>query len=318
MDRRSTDGFLTRRDFLRAWVVGSAAAGLGGGLWTAAESFGADVLGTGATDVWVLHGQDKAKLMNAALRVIQDNGGFGTSVKTLALKVNAAWPRTPETGANTHPALVSAFLEGCRGMGVGKVTVPENPCGRPAETFTRSGLQQAVEAAGSEMIDLKAHTEYYRPVDLPKARNLKTAKVASQYIESDAVVNMPVAKHHGSAILTIAMKNWMGAVQDRGFWHRNGLHQCIADFCTWMKPTWTVVDATRTIMDRGPRGPAKTLKTPNLLIVSRDQVAADVFAGTLFHDDPLKQVRYLAIAREMKIGETDLKRMKIHRQDVKA
>ncbi len=305
---------VSRRDFLRAWVAGGTALACSGPLLWAAEAAAG---GEARTDVWVFHGTDKRKLMAACLEVIQQQGGFGKNVHTLALKVNAAWARKPEEGANTHPALVDAFLAGVKEAGVPKVVVPEHPCHRAAQTFTRSGIQAAVEKHDFPMIDLKS-ARTWQNVDLGKARNLKQAKVATPFLEADAVVNMPVAKHHGGATLTMAMKNWMGAVQDRGFWHRNDLHQCIADFSTFMKPTWTLVDATRTMMDRGPQGPAKTLKTPNLLILSKDQVAADAFAATLFHEKPLERVKYLRLAREMKIGETELERMAVHRTNLKA
>lgn len=93
----------------------------------------------------------------------------------------------------------------------------------------------------------------------------------SKYFTSPdiSVVNMPVAKHHGGAGLTIAMKNWMGAVKDRGWWHKNNLHQCIADISTLIKPQWTIIDASRIMMDSGPQGPAKELKKPNMIIISK-------------------------------------------------
>jgi uncharacterized protein (DUF362 family) len=37
------------------------------------------------------------------------------------------------------------------------------------------------------------------------------------------------------------MKNLMGIVWDRGYWHRNDLHQCIADFATFRKPDLNIV-----------------------------------------------------------------------------
>lgn len=126
---------------------------------------------------------------------------------------------------------------------------------------------------------------------------------------------MPVAKHHAATKLTICMKNWMGSVRDRGYWHRNDLHQCIADFSTFMHPNWSIVDATRTMMSRGPQGPTRDLKHPELLVVCPDQVAADSVAAALFHDNP-QTVRYLKIAHEMGIGTVDHKNMNIHQVEL--
>ena len=123
---------------------------------------------------------------------------------------------------------------------------------------------------------------------------------------------MPVAKHHSAAGLTIAMKNWMGAVKDRGFWHKNDLHQCIADISMLIKPRWTIVDATRTMMDSGPQGPGKELKTPNMIIISKDQVAADAYAAkTLFPENMASKAKYIRLAGEMGAGVADVAKMKI-------
>jgi uncharacterized protein (DUF362 family) len=292
---------LTRRDFIRTGVLGLTALGLPRTLFAADTS----------TQVWMIHGTNNAALMRRALSVIDANGGFGRNARSLALKVNAAWAREPETGANTHPELVDEFLKGCRASGISEITLPEHPCARAEQSFTRSGILDVAKANNAEMIALGGSD--FEEVEIPNARNLRSAKVASQYLESDVVINMPVAKHHGGATLTISMKNWMGAVQDRGFWHRNDLHQCIADFSSFMKPRWSLVDATRIMKSRGPQGPSRDMEQPNLLIISRDQVAADTVAATLFHDDPTNAVKYLKIAGDMGIGETNLNRMTIHK-----
>ena len=273
-----------------------------------------------AVDIWVIHGEDRGKLMAKALKVIDANGGFGRDVKFLALKVNAAWAREPEMGACTHPELVTAFIEGVKAAGVSRIEVPENPCNRAEQAFTRSGVEEAVRKAGATMYDMSKEKKFYVDTPVPKGKILTQARVAKQFFEADAVVNMPIAKHHNGATMTASMKNWMGAVEDRRFWHRNGLHQCIADFSTVMKPTWTIVDATRVMLQQGPQGgDLDFLKKPdpNLLIVSRDQVAIDVYATMLFDKTP-GDVEYLKMAAELGSGVTDLNQMKIHKIEAAA
>ncbi len=36
-------------------------------------------------------------------------------------------------------------------------------------------------------------------------------------------------------MMTGALKNMMGVVWDRGYWHRNNLNQCIADYALYSK-----------------------------------------------------------------------------------
>ena len=298
---------VSRRNFLGMGVAGGGALLLGGRLVGAAEA---------KTDVWVLHGTDKKKLMDAAMKVIADNGGFGSGAKKLTLKVNAAWYSTPAEGGNTHPELVDAFLKGCKQQGIKEIVIPENPVQPAKQTFPRSGILDVAKSNGATMIDMRSDAKLFKDVELPKAKNLKKAQFTGHMLETDAVVNMPVAKHHGGAGLTIALKNWLGSVQDRRFLHKNDLHQCIADLGTFIHPTWTIVDATRIMLSRGPKGPSKDMKTPDLLIVCRDQVAADAYTATLFPQALVDRTKYIQSAAEMTVGATDVAQMAVHKIEV--
>ncbi len=296
---------ISRRAFIQTGIVAGAALSLAPSV---VLGFDEDPM----VDVWVIHGKNKAKLMLKCLKIIKQNGGFGARKNTLALKVNSAWARSPETGANTHPELVGEFIKGCKKLGVKNIVIPENPCSSARHSFTKSGILAAAQENDAKMIDLKSNSKYFEEVKIPKGKKLKEAYVAKQFLDSDIIVNMPVAKHHKGALLSMAMKNWMGAVKDRGYWHRNNLNQCIADFCTFMKPTWTIIDATRLMMDKGPQGPSSNMKTPDLLIVSRNQVSADAYASMLFHDSPTK-VKYIKIANQMGLGPIEISKMNIHK-----
>ena len=298
---------ISRREFVKAGVLGSAALAAGPSALFAASK--------PKTDVWVFKGPDNRALMEACMETLFAHGGFGPNVRSVALKVNAAWERTPEQAANTHPDLVDVFLEKALASGV-RVVMPENPCHRAEKSFAASGLLDAAKKHGVDMIDLKSAKNAFVDVEIPGATALQNVRVARHFLESDAVVNIPVAKHHSGGKLTICMKNWMGIVENRGFWHANGLHQCIAEFAGFMKPVWAIVDATACMTTKGPQGPSEDMIYPQQLILSKDQVAADTVASLLFHDDPLSAVKYLAIARDMDIGETDIGKMNIREIEV--
>lgn len=298
---------LSRRTFVKAGALGSAALAAGP-ITLLAEP-------KPKVDVWVFQGPDNRALMTHCMETIFANGGFGPAVKTLALKVNAGWERTPEQGANTHPELVDVFLEKAVASGV-KVVMPEFPCHRAEKCFPASGLKAVADKHKVQMIDLRDNPSAYTEVAIPGGKTLKKERVAKAFVEADAIVNIPVAKHHGGAKLSICMKNWMGAVEGRKVWHQIGLHQCIADFCTYIKPAWSIVDATRCMTSKGPQGPSPDMLYPQQIILSKDQVAADTVATLLFHDDPCAAVNYLAIAGEMGIGETRISNMNIHRINV--
>jgi uncharacterized protein (DUF362 family) len=302
---------VSRRGFLGMGVAGGGALLLGEKLTRAAEAAGG-----AKTDVWVLHGEDKKKLMQQAMKVIAENGGFGKAVKKLTLKVNAAWRSTPEEHGNTHPELVDTFLKGCKDQGIKELVMPEHPVQPASQTFPRSGLLAVAKSNGVAMIDMRSDEKLFKEVESPKAKSLTKALVTRHVLETDALVNMPVAKHHGGAGLTISLKNWMGAVKDRRFLHRNNLHQCIADFATFIRPAWSIVDATSLMLDRGPKGPSKNMRKLDLLVVSKDQVAADAYTATLFPKALAAKAAHIRIAADMKLGVGDLSQMAIHKIEV--
>ncbi|MFA6294654.1 MAG: DUF362 domain-containing protein [Victivallales bacterium] len=300
---------ITRRTFIRGGIAAGILVSISPSAVFAGENQG--------PEIWVIHGEDKIKLMKKCLEIINANGGLGKARNSLALKVNAGWDRMPEEGANTNPILVDEFLKGCREAGIKEIVLPEHSCHPANKTFIKSGIFDAAKKHDAAMIDLGTDKKSFIKVNLARGVKLKEVEISNYFTESDIVVNMPVAKHHSGAGLTMAMKNWMGAVKDRKFWHKNDLHQCIADMATIIKPNWTIIDATRTMYDGGPQGPAKNLKIQDILIVSKDQVAADAYAAkTLFPKEIYEKTKYIEIAGEMNLGIVDVEKMNVRKFEV--
>jgi uncharacterized protein (DUF362 family) len=327
----STPGGMSRRSFIYAGIVGGAALLLGKRFALGANHAGsaptsvptsmpasapATAPGGPSVDIWVFHGEDKAAMMKSCMKTLSENGGFPAGAKKLTLKVNAAWFRSPAQGANTHPELADGFLKGCKDRGLTELVLPEHSCDRAEDTFAKSGLLEAAKANGARMINMAAEKGLFKETTLERGQSLKQARVARDFLETDVIVNMPVAKHHGGAGMTCAMKNWMGAVEDRGFWHKNNLHQCIADFSTLLRPNWTIIDATRIMLDKGPQGPTNKMDLANLVILCKDQVAADAYMATLMPEEIQKKVHYLRMAREMKLGAGEPSQWNIHKIEV--
>ena len=114
------------------------------------------------------------------------------------------------------------------------------------------------------------------------------------------------------------MKNHMGIVWDRGFFHRNDLQQCIADICTISKPAvLNVVDAYSLMKTNGPRGKSEAVVVlAKGLFMSPDIVAVDTAATKFFNQVekmPLEVVGHLAKGEELKIGTMDINRLKVKR-----
>lgn len=289
---------ISRRTFLKTSLAASAAAALPRAL--RADESGAEVV--------VVHGKDLPAMLEAGVAKLGGWGAFVARGKKATIKPNAAWANPPADGSNTSPELVGACVRACLAAGAAEVVVPENPCSPPQQAFEMSGIGAAVREAGGKMV-LVREAGRFRRTPLPNAKSLLEADVATDVLDTGCLINMPVAKHHGGAGLTLSMKNWMGSVKDRGFWHRNNLQQCIADFSTLVRPTLVVIDASRVLLERGPRGPGR-LKRPDQIVLSRDPVAADAYAATLFERRPF-DIPYIRIAHEMKVGCGDLARVRV-------
>ena len=261
--------------------------------------------------VVVVHGNDPAKMVEAGIAKM---GGWEQLFKPgakVAIKPNLAWKSTPEQGGNTHPDILRAFILAAEARKVKQVTIPENTCQPERKTFKTSGALEVIEGTIARLYRPKP--DDYKEVSVPKGKVCQDAKVTRDLVEADCLVNMPVAKHHGGATLSLSMKNWMGAVDNgtRRRWHRDGLHQCIADFSTFLKPTLIIIDATRIMLNHGPQGPGD-LAHPHEIIFATDPVAADTYAATLFGKKP-KDVRHIQLAAELGVGCADIEKIKVER-----
>ncbi|MBI2417676.1 MAG: DUF362 domain-containing protein, partial [Ignavibacteriales bacterium] len=154
---------------------------------------------------------------------------------------------------------------------------------------------------------------YYQEQVIKAGKSLKNAKVHELMLSADVFINVPILKSHGSTQLTMSMKNLMGTVWDRRYWHKNDLHQCIADFASFRKPDLTIIDAYAVMKQNGPRGVSEADVTiMKSLIISRDMVLADAAAAKLFGSDP-DSVGYIRIAHDMKVGSKNLSAANIQR-----
>lgn len=253
-------------------------------------------------------------------KAISEMGGMGNFIKKgdkVCVKPNIGWDQPVEMGANTNPKLVTEIIKQCFDAGAAEVTVFDHTCDDWRKSYATSGIEEAAKAAGARVVP--AHQEsYYKSVSLPKGKSLKTTKIHQAIVDSDKWINVPVLKNHGGAQLTISMKNYMGIVWDRGFFHANDLQQCIADVCTYDKrPVLNVVDAYRLMKTSGPRG--RSLSDVVLskgLFVSQDIIAVDTAAANFFNqarEMPLENVTHISKGEELGIGTMKLDTLKIGR-----
>lgn len=317
---------MNRRNFLKSLALTSAAAAGGavvlkeeGALSIMAQSVSAQSSArvSGGYDLVAVLGGEPEAMFRAAIAEMGGMGKFIRKGDKVVVKPNIGWDKSPELAANTNPKLVGEVIKQCFGAGAKEVLVFDHTCDDWRKCYTNSGIESAAKAAGAKVIP--AHQEsYYKSVNLPQGKSLKTTKIHEAIINCDQWINIPILKNHGGAQMTISMKNYMGIVWDRGYFHANDLQQCIADVCTYSKrPVLNIVDAYRLMKTSGPKGrSAADVVESKGLFISQDIVAVDTAAVNFFNqvrEMPLEQVTHLAKAQAMNLGTMNLNKLKIKR-----
>ena len=251
-------------------------------------------------------------------KAIAELGGIGRFVKKgqlVVLKPNIGWNAPPERAANTHPELVGRMVQLCMEAGAARVVVFDKTCDKWTETYARSGIEAAVKAAGGEMMPGNDES-YYHTAAFPKGVILKEGKVHRMVTEADVFINMPVLKHHSGSVMTASMKNLMGVIWDRGYYHKASLHQCIADFVTFRAPDLNILDAYHPMFRNGPRGTTvEDVVEKRMLFASTDIVAIDTAGAKVLDNDPAK-IRHIGMAHALGLGTMDLSKVDIRRLSV--
>lgn len=304
---------MKRRDFIYKGFGAGLVAGIG---------LNSDIFASGSNmnassflapyDLVAIKGNEAEIMFEKGIAALGGMKNFVKPNQTVVVKPNIGWDALPEKGANTNPKLVAKIVEHCLRAGAKDVYVFDNTCDNWQKCYTNSGIEKAVKDAGGKVVTGKSDG-MYQQVEIKQGKSLKSAKVHELILSSDVFINVPILKHHDSTSLSIAMKNLMGVVLDRGYWHRNNLAQCIADFPTFKKPTLNIVDAYRVMMKNGPRGVSVAdVAIMKAQLISTDMVAIDAAATKLFGKNPM-DIAYIKNAHDMGIGNANLDKLNIKR-----
>lgn len=268
----------------------------------------------GAYDLVAVKGGEPGVMFDRGIAAFGGMGRFVRRGQSVLIKPNISFGSEPGPtgGANTHPLLVKRIVEHCFDAGASRVYVFDNSIQYWKTCYERSGIERAAKEAGATVVPAKSEAGY-QLVQVPGARALRTTKVHELYVSCDVVINVPVLKHHSSTSITSAMKNLMGAVWDRNTWHFSNLHQCIADFPLFRRPTLNVVDAYQVLMSGGPQGyPSSRRVRMRMQLLSPDIVAVDAAAAKTWGIEP-ERVAYIAQGAANNLGSADLNRLAIDR-----
>ena len=247
---------------------------------------------------------------------IQELGGMGTFIQKgqkVLIKPNIGWDVIPELAGNTNPILVKRIIEHCFKAGAKEVYIFDHTCDNWVNCYKNSGIEKAAKSAGAKVVSGNSEN-YYQQIEIPGGVKLKSAKVHQLLLETDVFINVPILKDHDSTRMTCSLKNMMGVVWDRGYWHGNNLNQCIADYALFeKKPALNVIDCYNVMVKHGPRGVSKEdVVQMKSQIITTDWVAGDTAAAKMLGVDT-ERIEYIPIAHKMGLGNMKLETLNIKR-----
>jgi len=298
-----------RRQFLLEALAWSAGLGLPIPIWDATSTFAAE----SSPEVAVVTGKDYGMLVTKALETLGGPQAFVKKGDKVVIKPNIGWDRTIAQGANSHPAVVVQLAKMALEAGADEVKIFDHTCNEKRRCYVNSGIQDAIDTMGDKRVRLE-HIDQRKfiPVDIKNGKSLTEWEIYRDALKADVYINVPVAKHHGLSRLTLGLKNAMGVIGGRrGSLHFN-LGQKLADLATVIRPTLTVVDATRMLMRNGPQGGDENdVEIRDTVLATTDPVAADAYATTLFGLKP-EDIESTVAAYALGLGEIDPAKMRIH------
>ena len=259
---------------------------------------------TAGTRMVITHGTNSHRMVKAAMDRLGGVERFIHPGDRVVIKPNVAWDRMPEQAANTNPEVVSAVVRIVKEARPSRIIVTDVSLNDPYRAFSRSGVESAATKAGAK-IWIPSDDDFIL-ADL-KGELLKVWPISRAFLEADKVINVPIVKHHSLSRCTLAMKNWYGILGGRRNLLHQKIHTSIADLAQAMRPTLTVMDATRVLMRNGPTGGSlNDVMTHNTIIMGLDEVAMDAYSMGILGIDP-GEVKFMEIAQRRGLGLIDWK-----------
>ncbi|OPX33656.1 hypothetical protein B1H10_05390 [candidate division KSB1 bacterium 4484_188] len=226
-------------------------------------------------------GGEPEQLVEEALKAFGGMNTFISRGDVVVVKPNIGWDRAPQFAANTNPEVVSAVVKACFEAGAKKVKIFDRTCNNPLRCYRNSHIEQMAKKLGADVQQIRSNK--FKTIALPDGEILKEWPVYQEYLEADKVINIPVAKHHSLARVTLGLKNLMGVMgANRGEIH-NHFSQKLIDIDAHILPSLTIIDAYRILLRNGPSGGnLNDVKLTKTLIMSSCTPTADRLALDLF------------------------------------
>ncbi len=319
----SENATLSRRDALIQLLrLGGAAAGTTSiGLWlnSRSERPRLEVARTGKRshtvpndprlpDMAVIGGDDPAQLAREAIAELGGIKRFISRADVVLIKPNIGWDRTPEQAANTNPNVVAEVIRQCTNAGAKRILVTDVSCNDPRRCFQRSGIAEAAQREGAEVI--LPDPSKYKEVDLG-GEVLRQWPVLDSFLNVDKIINVPIAKHHSLTGTTLGMKNWYGILGGPRHQLHQKIHESLADLADFMRPTLTLIDCYRILVRNGPTGGnLQDVVLKKTMVAGTDPVALDAYVAKAYWNLEVSALPYLRMAAQRGLGTYEFEKVR--------
>ena len=262
------------------------------------------------------------KLIKESLDLI---GGINTVVKkgdTVLLKPNLGYPEPPGMPpwtCTTDLLVLAALTELCFEAGAKRVVTGDG-CAHDIEgsyMFQSTGIQEAVEKVGGEVIDF--FEEPHLTVEVPGGILLRKQALPKIVLDADKIINVPKIKptRVGNKF-TLGVKNMFGVIPhtERLPWHRMPEFVfLLTDLMKVVKPALTVTDGLIIQEGNGPRfGDVVDL---GVIITGIDPIATEAVTMLVVGHEPHEQP-VLAIAEKYGIGTSDMEQIEVRGKSIES
>jgi uncharacterized protein (DUF362 family) len=272
---------VSRRGFLAA-SLGAALAAVAGCGGNGGNSNTPDTGGSGTSGtpdassqplVGLARDTDFGKAVQGAVNMV---GGLpDLTGKTVLLKPNLNSNEGPPTSPN--PEVVRAAIRMVKARGATHVIVGDrsNPAYDTIQAMTAAGIYDVAMAEGATPMNFSGQaTRRLTPASATHWPNGFTT-YAVILDQVNYIINMCCCKHHGGANYSMAMKAWMGIIEQND---RNTAHQDVGnrlpELHLGVKEDFVILDSTRALLTAGP-GLGGRQASPGIVIATTDAVAAD-------------------------------------------
>ncbi len=270
------------------------------------------------SEVSVVRGVRDPRLL--ARKVVEQIGGIEKIVGNkdrVVIKPNVGFP---SRDAVASPEVVAEIAKMVIEAGVSEVIVAESSVRGYVTSFCfeKTKYYDVLKPLGIEVIDLKEQGNI-RTVKAKNTLKLGEVDVYEETYTADILISVAKMKRHVSADVTLGIKNLIGCFPDyeKGRFHREGLHKCIADIAYILKPDLVVIDGSKAMTKHGPSG--GVMVEANTAVASTDPLAADYIAAKILfelegEEDPAaraKKVKYFGYAEQLGVGTMDEDKIKV-------